>query len=649
MKIKQLLTGCFILLTVSVFAQTYETRNFDLPARKTTETLSESEKKESAVLLDDHRTYEYATNPKDQIEIFYTRHMRVHINEQSMVEAYNKIYIPVGSPDDLVTMHSRTLRKDGTTLDLYKGDMKMVSEEGRNYMILAIEGLEKDAELEYYYTTREDIRVFLSERLQSHAYSRKVRMDIIAPEHLIFEAKVYNGKAMISDTVANDKRWVTITAGPISPLDDEEKYIFYGANVMRVEFKLVQNKISNSNRLYTWDDAGGRFYEIFHEFDKSDPKEIDKLISKAGLKTGTEEEKVKKIERFMKTNVGVNENNEEENIKLMLSRKYGSTTQVVKTYVALFEKLNIPYEMVVTCDRSKGKFDPDFDTWNFLDEYIFYFPFSGKYMDPTNIIYRYGFIPPLFTENYGLFIRNVTLGDVVSGVSTVKKIEPLKPELHFDNMTADITLSADGEKATIKIDREMAGYADNNLKAVYFYTGEDDRKKIFEDYMKSCGGEGAEFKSSSAFNFDMNSEEYYKPFVLNATIESAGIIEKAGNTILVSIGLVIGQQMELYQDHARQNPIDQDFPHSYKRVLKFHVPDGYTPKGLEKLKMNIIGEDKAQMGFTSDYTLEGNVLTVTVNEYYTQTHLPATSYEPFRRVINAAADFNKLKVILEKN
>lgn len=649
MKLISVITSGLVLLSFTLAAQSYEMKSFDLPERKSVEALSEKEKSESVVILDDHRTYEYAQNENSEMELYYTRHIRIHVNEQSMVEAYNKIYIPVIAPDDLVTLHARTLRKDGKSYDLHKEDMKMINEEGQNFMILAIEGLEKDAELEYFFTTRENVRVFMTERLQSHALSRGLKYDIISPDYLVFEARVYNGPSTISDSTAGNKRWLTITSGTISPLDNDEKYIFYGANVMRLEFKLVQNKNANSNRLNTWDDAGGRFYEIFHSFDKSDSKEVDKLISKIGVKSGTQEEKVKKVEQFMKSNVMVNENDAEENIKLMISRKYGSANQIVKTYVALFEKLDIPYEMVITCDRSKAKFDPDFDTWNYLDEYLFYFPFSGKYLDPTNIIYRYGLIPALYTDNYGLFIRNVKVGDAVSGVSSVKKIEAVKPDQHYDNMVADIRLSSDGEKAIIDIDRQMNGYADNNLRAIYFYSNEEDKKKIAEEFLKSCGGEGAELKSSSAANYNMNSEEFDKPFVMKATLESPGIIEKAGNTILVAIGQVIGQQVEMYQDHARQNPIDQDFPHSYNRVLKFHIPDGYTAKGLDKLKMNIIGEDKSQMGFISDYKLEGNVITLTAVEYYTVTHLPASAYEPFRRVINAAADFNKLKVILEKN
>jgi hypothetical protein len=93
---KKFIACCLLLIIgVPVFAQTYEMRNFDIPERKTTETLTEKEKGESIVLLNDDRTYEFARNPKEELELFYSRYVRVHINEQSMVEAYNKIYIPM--------------------------------------------------------------------------------------------------------------------------------------------------------------------------------------------------------------------------------------------------------------------------------------------------------------------------------------------------------------------------------------------------------------------------------------------------------------------------------------------------------------------------------------------------------------------------
>ena len=54
------------------------------------------------------------------------------------------------------------------------------------------------------------------------------------------------------------------------------------------------------------------------------------------------------------------------------------------------------------------------------------------------------------------------------------------------------------------------------------------------------------------------------------------------------------------------------------------------------------------MGFVSGYKLEGKVLTITVEEYYKKVQLPISAYADFQKVINAAADFNKVTLILEK-
>jgi hypothetical protein len=52
--------------------------------------------------------------------------------------------------------------------------------------------------------------------------------------------------------------------------------------------------------------------------------------------------------------------------------------------------------------------------------------------------------------------------------------------------------------------------------------------------------------------------------------------------------------------------------------------------------------------FVSNYTLEGQTLTVTINEYYKQLYAPLERYEDYRKVVNAAADFNKVTLVLEK-
>jgi len=54
------------------------------------------------------------------------------------------------------------------------------------------------------------------------------------------------------------------------------------------------------------------------------------------------------------------------------------------------------------------------------------------------------------------------------------------------------------------------------------------------------------------------------------------------------------------------------------------------------------------MGFTSTYKIEGNTLSISVREEYRLVQYPLSIYEQYKTIINAAADFNKIVLILEK-
>jgi hypothetical protein len=89
-----------------------------------------------------------------------------------------------------------------------------------------------------------------------------------------------------------------------------------------------------------------------------------------------------------------------------------------------------------------------------------------------------------------------------------------------------------------------------------------------------------------------------------------------------------------------------------KRKLIVHIPEGYKVTNPEVAAMNIVHQDEKTkqntMGFISSYTIEQNTMTIDINEYYDVMILPASDYASFSKVINAAADFNKLVLVLEK-
>ena len=72
---------------------------------------------------------------------------------------------------------------------------------------------------------------------------------------------------------------------------------------------------------------------------------------------------------------------------------------------------------------------------------------------------------------------------------------------------------------------------------------------------------------------------------------------------------------------------------------------------LNDLKMHIDHRngDEVTMIFKSDYSVSGNTVTVIIEEFYKELNYPTEEFPDFRAVINAAADFNKKVLVLERS
>ena len=141
-----------------------------------------------------------------------------------------------------------------------------------------------------------------------------------------------------------------------------------------------------------------------------------------------------------------------------------------------------------------------------------------------------------------------------------------------------------------------------------------------------------------------------KPFILNIKAKSGDLIERAGNKILVKVGMVIGPQVEMYQEKDRQLPIAVEYPQVENRKIVLTIPDGYQVRNPDDLKLKQVYQENGvqTMGFVSDYTLNGNILTIDIMEDYRKTRYPLSQYEDFQKIINTSSDFNKIVLILEK-
>lgn len=648
---KHFLGVVFILTTISLQAQ-------DVAFKKIIEkqqvdaqlaSLTDAEQKESGVLLRNQLFVEYTFDSLGQFVCLQGILKRIHINDSKALEMYNKIVLPVPNTNDLLYLKARSITKNGTIKEVGLEAVKELEEKGRVYKILAVEGLEIGGELEYVSLFRRSGSLFGAEILQSEIPVRTSELRIITPAYLQFEAKVYNAPAMLKADTLDGKRILTIVTQNL-PSIHEEKYANLKANLVRVDYKLAYNLSRGDERLYTWQGAAETFYDYLRTGIDESKKTIDALLIKEKIKGLAPEAAIKKLENYIKTNIALKEEEDAETAADILQKKYASKAGMVRLYIAALEALAIPYEIVVGCPRVDAVFDKTFESWNFLDEYLLYFPTSKKFLDPSSPIYRYGMIDQNMEGNDALFIRKKKEGEEVYAEGDIRPIPFSTIADNHDDLQMDMVFSTTLDQIEGKVIRQMTGHQAAQLRPYYhFIKAEEERKGLTNEIIKSTLKPDVTYTNAQIKNTNLNSEEVTKPFILTADIALKSVIERAGKKVLFKVGELIGPQVEMYNERPREYDIDMGNAHAYKRVMKIKIPDGYKVSGAESLKRNITdGKPSPAMAFVSDYTLKDNLLTINIDEYYKEVMQPLAIYPTFQKIINAAADFNKVTLVLEK-
>ena len=149
---------------------------------------------------------------------------------------------------------------------------------------------------------------------------------------------------------------------------------------------------------------------------------------------------------------------------------------------------------------------------------------------------------------------------------------------------------------------------------------------------------------------DKPTDWFLNPLIISGALSGDMLVIRAGNDILFKIGEMIGKQAEMYHEKDRVLPIETETTRSYDRELSLEIPDGFEISNLEDLKMKVelIQDGETDAYFYSDYTITDNKLTVKCTEGYKKLFYPVEKYSEYVDVINAAADFNKIVLILKR-
>jgi len=611
--------------------------------------------KESAVILLDQRRVEYADQAKGDMVMYKTLHRIVRLNDDKGIESFNKIYLGVTDNSDIVDIRARTILPNGKIIEIDKQNIKDHKEEdGNMYKIFAMEGLEKGAEVEYYYTFRRPAVFFGREQLQGGFPVLSCRLEILAPQRLHFQLKGYNCTVTAADTVLNDKRVFTTELDTISGVEDE-KYAAYEAGLQRIEYKLSYNTaVSNGNvRLFTWNELAKRIYTAYATFNEKELKSTDELIRHNGWgQLGSEPAKIIAVENFLKKKIATRDDinsDDAENIEWILKNSIASNRGILRLYGAIYKKLAIESQIVMTCDRSKSVIDKSFENWNSTSEFLLYFPAEKKFLAPTLTETRYPWINPLWGATDALFCKTTTIGTFTTAIAEIRPVPLEDYTTSFNTIDSKLRLNASLDTLLVDMRQGYGGYGAGNYRAAYTLSNPEEQRTFIKDLVK-FGTNSENIVSSNIENGDFESYSNNKPFTLTATVKASELLENAGNKLLVKIVEIIGPQSELYQEKPRQFPVMMPYPHTEERTIELVIPDGYTVKNPNDLTIHNDHTENGEivMGFSSDYKIEGNLLKVHVMEQYRRVSYPLGDYDVFKKVINTAADFNKIVLVLEK-
>lgn len=607
---------------------------------------------ESAVFVLDRRHVQYKFEG-DLTVVYRTIHRITKVLDNKGIESFNKMEIPIGN-NEIENIKARTILANGTVKEVHSDKIKRSkNEDGQESYIFAMEGVEKNAEVELLYTQKRNFSVFGGEQLQFSIPTVKAEFTLVIPDGIRFETKGYNGFPSAIDSIIDNKHFYYATASNIPALEDEQ-YSNREAMLMNIDYRMSYVDKDNPDvKLFTWNDLAKRLYNSYYEISDKDKKVIEKYLKSIGVSDhDNDEQKIRKIEDAMKSNINMSDDIADESylkFDKIIDKKLTTESGFISLFLACLQVADINHEYGLTTNRFVGPLDEKFENWNSLDISIVYFPKLKKYLSVSGIFFRMPFIPAAAAGNKGVFLKITSLGGMTSAIATIRKIPFTPLEASNNNIEAHIKFDAE---MIPQIDMKMIfqGYSANGVRENFIYVPKDKEK----DLVQSIVGVASKPENIKSYKIEHTAlNNYYdnKPLNVIANVESPQLLEKAGPKYLFKLGDVIGRQAEMYQEKERKLPIDIVFPHSLYRTITLNIPDGYKVSNPETIKIMVEHKTSSgiqTMAFVSDYNMEGNKMLITVKEFYGQVNYPASDIEIFKKVINAAADFNKVVLVLEK-
>lgn len=622
----------------------------DLPVLTAEEEMTYQES--GVACLYDGRVFDYRIE-NGQFELWESRRFVNKVYKEDKLERYSKFYLPDVKEEDILECNGRYIDQNGKITKLYKEDIRLIEEDGEEYMVLQFDSAKIGGVFDCFYIIRNKS---LPENGNNIFYGQNpiktAEFTIASPDFLKFDISSYNGLSTATDTVIEkqERRFAHVITHDI-PAKKTESAAFNDAYYPTVQFVLSYNYNSSRMRFNTTSSYAANFASLV-ELDKAGSKGLKKLMSSMKIdKKLPLLDKIRAIEDYVKTEFFYIDINYSlfSDPSSILENKMANTLGLTRIFHNLFVQFEIDAQIVLTTNRTSTTFDPKFDGPNFYQEVLFYFPTLDVYLSPDYMNHRVGLVPSSLAAQQGLFLTPVSVGKVLSFVPEFGDIIPLPAEATGDSLFVNIKVNTEEKNIEGKLRRALTGYHAPRIQAQWEEMEEEDRQSFIDHYV-ALGTESVNVNDLQVYNAT-SKDIFVKPFVITANISDYDLAKFGAGKIFLEVGKLIGEQSEFKQEGERVLPVQRAYNSHYYREIKIEVPEGYYCTNLKEIEMAVYDEDspsKANAAFIVTATQEGNMIVIVSKEFYGSLFYPASEYKKCQLVNNAAADFNNLKLIFDK-
>jgi hypothetical protein len=639
------LAMCFLLaLPVFAIAQTKDWKPID-PAHLALKAPTVEKDADAEALL-----WEIYINDASDAGTDFIHYLRVKVFTERGKETQSKIDIPYFNGVSVRDIAARTIKPDGTIVELKKDAIfdREVIKFGRFKLkskSFALPAIEPGAIIEYRWREVYEYETnYVKMDFQRDIPVQLIRYYLKPDPLAMYPMRTISFQTRTPNFV-KDKSGYYLTEVQNMPAFREEPHMPPEDQVKMWMLVYYAPEVRKTMEEY-WRDEGKRQFEL-RKGDMKINDDIRRAVAEAVGDASTPEQKLERIFNYCRTKIkNINDDasgmTAEQLQKLKdnnspadtLKRGYGTGTDINFLFAAMAGAAGMDARFARIGDRNRKFFDPGFTNLYFMGGYNIAVKFGDKwrFFDPASTYVPFGMLRWQEEGIQALVTDSKEPGLYSTPISTADK--------SMKKRTARLKMTEDGSlEGSVRV--EFTGHYAVEMKEDNDDDTPEQRENKLRDSIKGrLGGEISDIKIESA-------NDPIKPFAYSYKVKVPGYAERTGKRIFLQPAFFQKNFSAMFRTQTRQNDIYFHFPWMELDNVEIELPDGYDLDNAEapgSVSFGDSGHYKTELGLTKD-----KKILVYKREFKFQSlMIPKTSYSALKSVFDTVHQADNHAITLKQ-